>query len=208
MWPATQCRRHPVISGVGIVHLLFALAHPTLAAGAAASEASWPNGPFVTSGRWITDAGGVNVTYAGVNWPGAGDIMVPEGLQYQSVEAIVSRIKGLGMNAIRLTYATEMVDQVYENGGQDVAVRDAFIKVMGEDDGAAVHDKIVANNPNFTAETTRLEVGKSISLSFSYVATTVAKIKVMMIMVTIMTMEPRYSMLLQRSAQSKRYTSI
>lgn len=37
--------------------------------------------------------------------------MVPEGLQYQSVETIVSKIKSLGMNSIRLTYATELIDQ-------------------------------------------------------------------------------------------------
>lgn len=31
--------------------------------------------------------------------------MIPEGLQYQPIAAIVSKIRSLGMNAIRLTYA-------------------------------------------------------------------------------------------------------
>lgn len=150
MW---SIMRRSVASGVHFALLAVAAANH-----AARDEAAWPNGPFVTSGRWITDAGGVNVTYAGVNWPAAGETMIPEGLQYQSVEAIVSKIKSLGMNAIRLTYATEMVDQIYDNGDQDVPVRDAFVDALGEEDGAAVYDQIRENNPAFNADTTRLEV--------------------------------------------------
>lgn len=120
--------------------------------------ASWPNGPFVTSGRWIRDASGTNVTYAGANWPGAADVMIPEGLQYQSVEAIVSKLKSVGMNAIRLTYAIEMVDQIYANGGKDVAISTALTKALGATNGPKVLAQIVAKNPQFSAETTRLQV--------------------------------------------------
>ncbi|KAL8634571.1 MAG: hypothetical protein Q9228_007834, partial [Teloschistes exilis] len=37
-------------------------------------------GPFSSKDRWILDAQGQHVTYAGVNWPGAADTMIPEGL--------------------------------------------------------------------------------------------------------------------------------
>lgn len=122
------------------------------------AAASWPNGPFVTSGRWIRDASGANVTYAGANWPGAADVMIPEGLQYQSVEVIVSKLKSVGMNAIRLTYAIEMIDQIYANGGKDVAISTALTRALGATNGPKVLAQIVAKNPQFGAETTRLQV--------------------------------------------------
>ncbi|KAL7619707.1 hypothetical protein AAE478_010249 [Parahypoxylon ruwenzoriense] len=131
-------------------------------AGASASSniprASWPNGPFVTSGRWIQDATGSNVTYVGVNWPGSLDTMIPEGLQYQSIESIVSRIKSLGMNTIRLTYATEMIDQYYDNGEADIPIQKALTDVLGQGNGMGLYDNIIANNPPFNEETTRLQV--------------------------------------------------
>lgn len=71
-------------------------------------DAGWPYAPFTTSGRDIVNSRGDVVQYAGINWPGHGEAMVPEGLQYQSIETIVSRVKGLGMNVIRLTYAIEV----------------------------------------------------------------------------------------------------
>lgn len=151
--------RSPLVGTMWSNHLLLLLTSCILAINVyGATAAAWPNGPFVTSGRWITDADRVNVTYAGVNWPAAADIMIPEGLQYQSIEAIVSKIKSANLNSIRLTYAIEMIDQVYDNGNRDIAVRDAFVKVLGDEDGEAVFDKIVKNNPNITSETTRLEV--------------------------------------------------
>ncbi|KAB5542501.1 glycoside hydrolase superfamily [Coniochaeta sp. 2T2.1] len=124
----------------------------------AAAAAAWPNGPFVTSGRWIRDASGTNVTYAGANWPGAADVMIPEGLQYQSIETIVAKIKSVGMNAIRLTYAIEMIDQIYSNGGKDVPISTALTKALGATNGAKVLAQIIAKNPQFSASTTRLQV--------------------------------------------------
>lgn len=122
------------------------------------ARASWPNGPLVTSGRWITDATGAKITYVGANWPGSLEAMIPEGLQYQSIQAIVSKIKSLGMNAIRLTYATEMIDQYYDNGEQDVTMQNAFVAALGQGDGTAIYDNVVANNPSFGPKTTRLQV--------------------------------------------------
>lgn len=71
-------------------------------------DATWPFAPFTTSGRDIVNSKGDVVTYAGINWSGHGEAMIPEGLQYQSIETIVSRVKSLGMNVIRLTYAIEV----------------------------------------------------------------------------------------------------
>ncbi|KAK3938978.1 cellulase [Diplogelasinospora grovesii] len=120
--------------------------------------AAWPNGPFVTSGRWIHDASGANVTYAGANWPGAADVMIPEGLQYQSIATIVSKIKSLGMNSIRLTYAIQMIDEIYSSGGKDVSIQKAFVQALGQANGTRVLNQVLAKNPSFTASTTRLEV--------------------------------------------------
>ena len=126
--------------------------HPT-------SRSAWPNSPLVTDKRWIRDASGVNVTYAGANWPGAADVMIPEGLQYQSVEFLVSKMKSVGMNAIRLTYAIQMIDEIYSNGGKDVTIQKAFVQALGATNGAKVLSQVLAKNPGFTASTTRLEVG-------------------------------------------------
>ncbi|CAK7203680.1 hypothetical protein SEUCBS139899_006423 [Sporothrix eucalyptigena] len=119
---------------------------------------AWPNGPLVTSGRWIHDASGNNVTYAGANWPGAADTMLPEGLQYQSIDAIVAKLKSVGMNAIRLTYAIQMIDEIYANNGKDVTIQDALTKALGDANGQKVLKQILTNNPTFTATTTRLEL--------------------------------------------------
>ncbi|KAH6664691.1 putative endoglucanase E1 [Halenospora varia] len=102
-------------------------------------RASWPYGPFVSSGRYIHNSQGENVTYVGVNWPGAADAMIPEGLQYQPISKIVSDIKSLGMNVIRLTFAIEM-------------------NALGTANGLAVVNKIIAKNPTFTQSTTRVQV--------------------------------------------------
>lgn len=120
-------------------------------------RASWPNGPFYTEGEKILDQSGNSIKYAGVNWPGHGETMVPEGLQYQSISKIVAEMKSIGINAIRLTYAIQMIDQIYENDGTDVTLQTAFTEGLGETNGTIILNKVLANNPSFTAETTRLE---------------------------------------------------
>ncbi|EFQ30340.1 beta-1,6-galactanase [Colletotrichum graminicola] len=128
-----------------------------------ARQAAWPNGPFTSDGRWQLDASGNIVNFAGTNWPGHGEVMVPEGLQYASVEQIISKIKSIGMNAIRLTYAIELVDQIYDNGGNDVDLKTAFVEGLGEANGTAVLAQVLAKNPSFTEATTRLEVYDAIA---------------------------------------------
>jgi hypothetical protein len=99
-----------------------------------------------------------DICSAGVNWPGHVDTMIPEGLQYRSIADILSMIKGIGLNAIRLTYATEMIDQLEDNGGSDIPVLTALSNALGQDNGTAVFEKILQNNPSFTNETTRIQV--------------------------------------------------
>lgn len=123
-----------------------------------ATAQSWPNTPFTASGRDILDASGNVVTFAGANWPGAADVMIPEGLQYQSVSYIVSKLKEIGMNAVRLTYAIQMIDEIYENGGVDVPLSTALNQALGEANGTTVFNEILAANPGFGSDITRLGV--------------------------------------------------
>jgi hypothetical protein len=118
---------------------------------------SLSNLPFSTSGRWIVDNQGKTVTYAGVNWPGHMEAMIPEGLQYQSIAQIVTKIRSIGMNSVRLTYATEMVDNIIDQGG-DTTIKSSMIKALGPQKGNEIFSRIVKNNPGFTATTTRLQV--------------------------------------------------
>jgi hypothetical protein len=113
--------------------------------------------PLSTSDRWIVDTNGARVPYVGVNWPGAADAMIPEGLQYQSIENIVGKIAELGFNAVRLTFAIEMVDDILDGGG-DVSLAQTLTNALGQTNGTVVLQEIVTNNPQFTPNTTRLQV--------------------------------------------------
>ena len=119
---------------------------------------AFPNLPFVADGPQIIDTNGAAVKLAGTNWPGHGGVMVPEGLQYQSIQTIVSDIKSLGMNVVRLTYAIQMIDQIYDNDGDDIDLQTAFVDALGDDNGTSVLAAVLANNPQFTESTKRLEV--------------------------------------------------
>lgn len=83
-------------------------------------------------------------------------VQIPEGLQYQSIESIVSMIKSLGMNVIRLTYAIEMVDDIFSNKNSTLSA--ALDNALGSVNGSIVLQQILSHNPSFTASTTRLEV--------------------------------------------------
>lgn len=120
--------------------------------------------PLSTSGRNILDNAGRIVTYVGVNWPGHMDAMIPEGLQYQSIETIVSKIKSVGFNVIRLTFAVEMVDQIIDGG--DVSVKTSFARALGDKDGERVWAEIRKNNPGLGPDVTRLKVSSFNRLRF------------------------------------------
>lgn len=121
------------------------------------TRASWPDLPFKVSGRNILSASGSNVVYVGTNWPGHGESMLPEGLNYNSIENIVGLIKSLDMNAVRLTYAIEMIDDIYANS-PDQTLEATLVKALGQENGTAVLSQILEHNPQFNSETTRLEV--------------------------------------------------
>nr|XP_036588516.1 beta-1,6-galactanase [Colletotrichum truncatum]KAF6799889.1 beta-1,6-galactanase [Colletotrichum truncatum] len=125
---------------------------------AAAQNGSWPNGPFHTDGRYIKDASNETVKIAGVNWVAHGEVMIPEGLQHRSIQEIVTQITSIGLNAIRLTYATQMIDQLMENFGQDITIEKAFHGALGLENGTYVLDQVLYHNPSFSKNTTRLEV--------------------------------------------------
>lgn len=108
------------------------------------------NKPYSRSGRYIKDSNNNVVRIAGANWPGHNDAMIPEGLQYDSIAGIVSRIKSLGLNTIRLTFAIEMVDNI--NSGGDVTIEESFQRAMG-DKGPAVVEKIFNKNPSLRGKT-------------------------------------------------------
>lgn len=120
-------------------------------------RAAWPDLPFRASGRDILSASGSKVVYAGVNWPGAADAMLPEGLQYNSVENIVGLIKSLDMNVVRLTFAIEMIDDIYDDS-PDQSLEATLVKALGQQNGTIVLDQILEHNPDFTPEMTRLDV--------------------------------------------------
>jgi endoglucanase len=99
------------------------------------SSSSWPYGPFSTQGRDIVNTKGEAVTFAGINWPGSGETMVPEGIEWASIEDILSQVESVGFNFIRLTYAIEMVDQIYERNGSDVGLEITMINGLGYENG-------------------------------------------------------------------------
>ncbi|KAF2243898.1 glycoside hydrolase family 5 protein [Trematosphaeria pertusa] len=113
--------------------------------------------PFSTEGRDIVDSNGNVFQYKATNWPGHQEIMIPEGLQHASVADIVSWIPKFGLNSVRLTFAIEMVDDIYSNSPNQTLEK-SVINALGQENGTIVLQQILDNNPEFTKETTRLEV--------------------------------------------------
>jgi hypothetical protein len=113
--------------------------------------------PLSRSEQWIIDADNNQVPLVGINWPGAADTMLPEGLGYQSIANIVQKISQTGFNVVRLTFAIEMVDDILDNGG-DVTLNDTLTNALGQENGTVILGDILNNNPQFTANTTRLQV--------------------------------------------------
>lgn len=124
--------------------------------------AKWPHGAFHTEGTHIIDPHGSPFNYVGINWPGEGETMIPEGLQYSSVADIVAKIKSLNYNSVRMGWAVEMIDDILDNGG-DVSIKDTMTKVLGPDLAPDIVDQILQHNPEFTEATTRLEVWDAVA---------------------------------------------
>ncbi|EHL01724.1 putative endoglucanase E1 [Glarea lozoyensis 74030] len=120
-------------------------------------KAAWPYGPLVTDGRWIRNTKNEVVTPVGVNWPGHGEAMIPEGLQYASINKVLKDIKSLNLNIIRLTFSIQMIDEIYSKGN-DTTVKESFLKALGTTNGTAIYKKFLQKNPQFDDTTTRLQV--------------------------------------------------
>ncbi|KAF2830513.1 glycoside hydrolase [Ophiobolus disseminans] len=116
------------------------------------------HGPWSTKGRDIVDSRGEKVTWAGVNWPMSGETMIPEGLEWASAEEILDDIAGVGFNYIRMGYAIEMIDQVYDRNGEDVPLEVAMVHALGYVNGTKVTNEIIKRNPDWTTQTTRFEI--------------------------------------------------
>jgi aryl-phospho-beta-D-glucosidase BglC (GH1 family) len=79
-------------------------------AGASSDAAVGSPLPLSTCGRWIVDKNQRRVKIAGVNWYGASDVRnVASGLDKAPLAQIVSTIKGLGFNTVRLPFSNEML---------------------------------------------------------------------------------------------------
>ncbi|KAL3301649.1 glycoside hydrolase family 5 protein [Colletotrichum asianum] len=127
------------------------------------SSSAWPYGPFSTQGRDIVNSRGEVITWAGVNWPMSGETMVPEGLEWSSVDKILDSVASIGFNYIRMGYAIEMVDQIYDREGEDVPLEVAMINALGYVNGTKVTNEIIKQNPTWTRETTRFEIWSDIA---------------------------------------------
>lgn len=129
-----------------------------LAASSPTRRGAWPHGPFATDGNQIKNADGQPVIFIGTNWPGSGETMLPEGIEFRSIADIVGMMKYVGYNFVRHTYAIQMIDQIYENNGADITVQSALLYALGETNGTRIMDMIHQNNPEITNSTTRLQV--------------------------------------------------
>lgn len=117
----------------------------------------WPHVPLRTHGRYIVNTRNETVRWAGVNWPLSGESMIPEGLEFRSADEILDSLQDIGFNFIRMGYASEMVDQVYDGNGQDVTLRKSLRNALGRSRGQHVFDGILSHNRNWNENTTRFE---------------------------------------------------
>ncbi|KAL5444617.1 hypothetical protein PMIN06_008357 [Paraphaeosphaeria minitans] len=120
------------------------------------------NFPFTTKGRDIYDSNGNFFHYKGTNWPGHQEIMIPEGLQHASIANIVSWIPKFGLNSVRMTFAIEMIDDIYSNNPNQTLEK-SVINALGQDNGTLVLEKILKHNPQLTNQTTKLDVWDAVA---------------------------------------------
>lgn len=113
-------RRCPTVAAIGAAVCLVLLAAPASAEPVTLAQARLPGGtliprlslPLHTSGASIVNRFGQPVRLAAVNWYGGESVdFVPAGLQAQPLARIVSEIRQLGFNAIRLPWSNQLVEQ-------------------------------------------------------------------------------------------------
>lgn len=122
--------------------------------------------PLSTKGRDIIDANGDVFHFVSTNWPGHQEIMIPEGLQHSSIQDIVAWFPKFGLNSVRLTFAIEMIDDYLANSPNQTLER-SVINALGQENGTKVLDQIFHYNPQFTKNTTRLQVWDAVGKELS-----------------------------------------
>lgn len=122
------------------------------------NTSAWPYAPLSTRGRDIVNNRNETIKWAGVNWPLNAETMIPEGLEWSSVDEILDSIQEVGFNFVRMGYAVEMVDQIYLRNGSDVPMNVALIEALGIINGTRVTREMVAKNPGWTESTTRFQI--------------------------------------------------
>jgi len=101
--PRCSCRNFPAFKTFLFLVLV--------SAGFARVVAAAPAFPLHTSGQFIVDSNNTRVHLNAFNWYGAESTdFVVEGLQAQPLATIVSTIKGLGFNAVRLPFSNQLVE--------------------------------------------------------------------------------------------------
>lgn len=125
-------------------------------------DGQWPFGPLSTSGRDIVNSRGERVKWAGVNWPLSLETMLPEGIEWRSVDGILDFMSDAGFNFIRMGYASQMVDDLYETNGADVTIYDSLSRVLGSENGRRVCNNIIKQNSQWNSRTTRFQVWSDI----------------------------------------------
>jgi endoglucanase len=92
--------------------------------------------------------------------------MIPEGLQHSSVQDIVAWFPKFGLNSVRLTFAIEMIDDYLANSPNQTLER-SVINALGQSNGTRVLGQILVKNPQFTKNTTRLQVWDAVGKELS-----------------------------------------
>ncbi|KAF1845257.1 glycoside hydrolase family 5 protein [Cucurbitaria berberidis CBS 394.84] len=122
--------------------------------------------PLSTKGRDIIDANGEVFHFMSTNWPGHQEIMIPEGLQHSSIKDIVAWFPKFGLNSVRLTFAIEMIDDIYSNNPNQTLEK-SVINALGQTNGTRVLGQILKKNPQFNKNTTRLQVWDAVGRELS-----------------------------------------
>jgi endoglucanase len=92
--------------------------------------------------------------------------MIPEGLQHSSIQDIVAWFPKLGLNSVRLTFAIEMIDDYMANSPNQTLEK-SVINALGQSNGTKVLSQILSKNPQFSKNTTRLQVWDAVGKELS-----------------------------------------
>jgi endoglucanase len=122
--------------------------------------------PLSTKGRDIIDADGNVFHFMSTNWPGHQELMIPEGLQHSSINDIVSWFPKLGLNSVRMPFAIQMVDDYLANSPNQTLEKSVLNAIPGTN-GTKVLNSILQKNPEFTKDTTRLQVWDAVGKELS-----------------------------------------